>query len=265
IHAASLLEIEQLERMKHRRVNNIAWQQQSFQKCLNEKHVKWKAHDRAFRLKLKRDLTIPLATARGIRFLKTSDTNDDISKFSKTLSPDDIDDTILIERLAKSNSANPKILNTGSKSVQMSNTATPMFSSTPHTNLKGRFANSQSAGVIPRNKRLPSISTTTRTLLPNRLKLSKHRNKASRFENLSGTDQTEDDIDFGTLLMRILNHIAATPDLKQRLDHPVIRAIRARDRKTARTQDERFSHLMQTLATATTEDANNNADSDSDN
>lgn len=70
IQTASHVELEEMEKMKYRRINTIQWQQQSFQRTLNERHKRWRVYDRAFRLKLKRELGTDLATALRLRTIQ---------------------------------------------------------------------------------------------------------------------------------------------------------------------------------------------------
>jgi hypothetical protein len=70
LQAAANVELEEMEKVKSRRINTLQWQQQTFQKNLTEKHKRWRVHDRAFRLKLKRELGADLATALRIRTIQ---------------------------------------------------------------------------------------------------------------------------------------------------------------------------------------------------
>jgi hypothetical protein len=70
LQAAANVELEEMEKAKSRRINNLQWQQQTFQKNLTDKHKRWRVHDRAFRLKLKRELGADLAAALRIRTIQ---------------------------------------------------------------------------------------------------------------------------------------------------------------------------------------------------
>jgi hypothetical protein len=70
LQAAANVELDEMERAKYRRINNLEWQQQSFQKNLTERHKRWRMYDRAFRLKLKRELGADLAAALRIRTIQ---------------------------------------------------------------------------------------------------------------------------------------------------------------------------------------------------
>ncbi|CAF5097915.1 unnamed protein product, partial [Rotaria socialis] len=52
---------------KFRRINNLDWQQQTFQRTITERHKRWRVYDRAFRIKLKRELGADLAAALRLR------------------------------------------------------------------------------------------------------------------------------------------------------------------------------------------------------
>jgi len=67
LQSATNVELDEMEKAKFRRMNNLNWQQQSFQKTLNERHKRWRMYDRAFRLKLKRELGADLAAALRLR------------------------------------------------------------------------------------------------------------------------------------------------------------------------------------------------------
>lgn len=70
IQTAANVELDEMEKTKFRRINTIEWQQQSFQRTLNERHKRWRVYDRAFRLKLKRELGADLATALRLRTIQ---------------------------------------------------------------------------------------------------------------------------------------------------------------------------------------------------
>ena len=70
LQAAANVELDEMEKNKYRRINNLEWQQQSFQKTLTERHKRWRMYDRAFRLKLKRELGSDLAAALRLRTLQ---------------------------------------------------------------------------------------------------------------------------------------------------------------------------------------------------
>jgi hypothetical protein len=70
LQIAAKVELDEMEKANVRRLNNLQWQQQSFQKTLNERHKRWRMYDRAFRLKLKRELGADLATALRLRTIQ---------------------------------------------------------------------------------------------------------------------------------------------------------------------------------------------------
>lgn len=70
IQTAANVELDEMEKSKYRRINTIEWQQQSFQRALNERHKRWRVYDRAFRLKLKRELGADLAAALRLRTIQ---------------------------------------------------------------------------------------------------------------------------------------------------------------------------------------------------
>jgi hypothetical protein len=70
LKAAGNVELDELEKARIRRVNTLQWQEQSFQRALTEKHKRWRMYDRAFRLKLKRELGPDLATALRLRTIQ---------------------------------------------------------------------------------------------------------------------------------------------------------------------------------------------------
>ena len=81
-------------------------------------------------------------------------------------------------------------------------------------------------------------------------KLAAKRPRTSRFhqENRRDTDPDIDSkTDFGSVLLRILSDIAATPDLD---DDFVIRkrALEARERRLIRRKDDRYYNLIDQLA-----------------
>lgn len=82
------------------------------------------------------------------------------------------------------------------------------------------------------------------------MKLSARRPRTSRFASQTRRD-TEPLLglknDFGSVLLRILSNIAATPDLD---DEFTIRkrALEARERRLIQTRDNRYFNLVQTLA-----------------
>lgn len=67
LQAAANVELDEMEKTKFRRINNLEWQQQTFQKTITERHKRWRMYDRAFRLKLKRELGADLAAALRLR------------------------------------------------------------------------------------------------------------------------------------------------------------------------------------------------------
>ncbi len=67
LQIAAKVELDEMEKANVRRLNNLQWQQQSFQKTLTERHKRWRMYDRAFRLKLKRELGADLAAALRLR------------------------------------------------------------------------------------------------------------------------------------------------------------------------------------------------------
>lgn len=70
LQTAANVELDQMEKTKYRRINTIEWQQQSFQRTLNERHKRWRVYDRAFRLKLKRELGADLSAALRLRTIQ---------------------------------------------------------------------------------------------------------------------------------------------------------------------------------------------------
>jgi len=70
LQIAAKVELDEMEKANVRRLNNLQWQQQSFQKTLTERHKRWRMYDRAFRLKLKRELGADLATALRLRTIQ---------------------------------------------------------------------------------------------------------------------------------------------------------------------------------------------------
>jgi len=81
-------------------------------------------------------------------------------------------------------------------------------------------------------------------------RLSPHRPRTSRFDSLSRRD-TDASVghrdDFGSVLVRILSNIAATPDLDD--DFTIRkRALEARERRIILTKDDRYYNLVKQLA-----------------
>lgn len=70
LQSAANIQLDEMEKTKFRRINNLEWQQQTFQKTLTERHKRWRMYDRAFRLKLKRELGADLAAALRLRTIK---------------------------------------------------------------------------------------------------------------------------------------------------------------------------------------------------
>jgi hypothetical protein len=70
LQAAANIELDQMEKAKCRRINNLEWQEQTFQRTLTERHKRWRMYDRAFRLKLKRELGADFATALRLRTIQ---------------------------------------------------------------------------------------------------------------------------------------------------------------------------------------------------
>lgn len=70
LQSAANIELDEMEKAKFRRMNNLDWQQQTFQRTLTEKHKRWRMYDRAFRLKLKRELGADLSAALRLRTIK---------------------------------------------------------------------------------------------------------------------------------------------------------------------------------------------------
>lgn len=94
------------------------------------------------------------------------------------------------------------------------------------------------------------ISQTGTGLVREAPKLPLRRARTSRFDSKSRRD-TDPSIglqnDFGSVLLRILSNIAATPDLDD--DFTIRkRALEARERRLIRTQDERYFNLVKHLA-----------------
>ena len=82
------------------------------------------------------------------------------------------------------------------------------------------------------------------------LKVSPRRARTSRFHSTARRD-TDPSIglqnDFGSVLLRILSNIAATPDLDD--DFTIRkRALEARERRLIQTKDDRYFNLMKQLA-----------------
>ena len=122
LRAAANVELDQMEKTKFHRINNIEWQQQTFERTTNERHKRWRMYDRAFRLKLKRELGAGLAAALRLRAQideeqklmleqqliekSLATQKKDATKNQLEHQSETIPDTI-IEQVAKSNSAYP--------------------------------------------------------------------------------------------------------------------------------------------------------------
>ena len=122
LRAAASIEIDEMEKAKFRRLNSLEWQQQTFQRTINERHKRWRMHDRAFRLKLKRELGADLAAALRLRtqmdegqkqiyeqqLIEQSLANQkrDIKR-EESSDQSDTDPDAIIAHVAKSNSAHP--------------------------------------------------------------------------------------------------------------------------------------------------------------
>lgn len=122
IQAASTVALDEMEKTKYRRINNIEWQQHIFQKTLTERHKRWRMNDRAFRIKLKRELGPDLATALRRRAIHEEEQKQLLEKrlieeslkkerkFSASTNNDDPSNRVqqlAIEKLKKAASAHP--------------------------------------------------------------------------------------------------------------------------------------------------------------
>lgn len=80
-------------------------------------------------------------------------------------------------------------------------------------------------------------------LLPQRPRTSRFHNENRRDSDANAGQQS----DFGSVLLRILSNIAATPDLDD--DFTIRkRALEARERRLIRTRDDRYYKLVEQLA-----------------
>ncbi|CAF0848863.1 unnamed protein product [Rotaria sordida] len=257
LQAAANVELEDMEKTKARRINNLEWQQQTFQRTMNERHKRWRMYDRAFRLKLKRELGTDLAAALRIRTKQ-----DEEQKFlfeqqliEKTIAnqkTDDIDKdienesdrtpSVIIENVAKSTSAHPK----------------------SHQDKVSVKKGSKSAVDARRGQSAKTKVSHSTSIANNTPKLSPRRPRTSRFDketqrNSSPTLGLEND--FGSVLFRILSNIAATPDLDD--DYTIKkRALEARERRLTLTKDDRYFNLVKELAPQKLPDEQDSSDSD---
>ncbi|CAF1585188.1 unnamed protein product [Rotaria magnacalcarata] len=243
LQAAANIELDSMEKTKFRRINNLDWQQQTFQRTITERHKRWKIYDRAFRIKLKRELGADLAAALRLRtqeeeekkylyeqeFIEKACGNrkQDESN-SDTETESDRSPSVFIEHVAKSNSAHPKSFQPKVPTINVSKSAVA----------KRR---GQSAGT--------KVSHST-SITNEKRKPSPRRPRTSRFDK-----EVQDDKDpvsgladdFGSVLFRILSNIAATPDLDD--DFTIKkRALEARERRLILTQDDRYFNLVKALA-----------------
>jgi hypothetical protein len=121
LQAAANVELDEMEKSKFRRINNLEWQQQTFQKTMTERHKRWRVYDRAFRLKLKRELGADLSAALRLRAIQDEEEKlmfeqklieqsfpkqkkDQVKNDEKQL---EASTDVVIENALKSNSAHP--------------------------------------------------------------------------------------------------------------------------------------------------------------
>jgi hypothetical protein len=122
LQTAANIELDEMEKAKCRRLNNLDWQQQSFQKTITERHKRWRVYDRAFRLKLKRELGADLAAALRLRTIQEEEEKYLFEQqlieqsFAKQKKNDkeqrvELNPSVAIEHVSKSNSAHPSKVN----------------------------------------------------------------------------------------------------------------------------------------------------------
>ena len=123
LQTASNIAMDEMEKTKYRRINSLDWQQQTFQRVINERHKRWRMYDRAFRLKMKRELGPDLATALRLRtaheeeqkFLleqKLIERSFSLDRKESLRSRDDGAEPnaqVLIDQVSKANSAHPSL------------------------------------------------------------------------------------------------------------------------------------------------------------
>ncbi|CAF2447572.1 unnamed protein product [Rotaria sp. Silwood2] len=242
LQAAANVELDEMEKTKYRRINNLEWQQQTFQKTINERHKRWRMYDRAFRLKLKRELGADLAAALRLRtkqdeeqkFIfeqkliekaianqKTDGMKRDVEQESERTT------SVIIEHIAKSNSAHPKSYQ---EKVPLKN-------------------GSKSAVDTRRGQSATTKVSHSTSVVTDASKLSPRRPRTSRFDKEIQRDTSPNlgrEHDFGSVLFRILSNIAATPELDD--DFTIKkRALEARERRLILTQDDRYFNLVKEL------------------
>ncbi|CAF0781452.1 unnamed protein product [Rotaria sp. Silwood1] len=242
LQAAANVELDEMEKTKYRRINNLEWQQQTFQKTINERHKRWRMYDRAFRLKLKRELGADLAAALRLRtkqdeeqkflfeqqLIEKAIANQKIDEIKKDIEKQTERSTsVIIEHVAKSNSANPKSYQ---DKVSIKNDS--------KSAVNGR------RGQSATTKMSHSTSIVTDTT-----KLSPRRPRTSRFDKEFQQDTNPTlglENNFGSVLFRILSNISATPDLDD--DFTIKkRALEARERRFILTKDDRYFNLVKEL------------------
>jgi hypothetical protein len=229
LQTAAKVELDEMEKANVRRLNNLKWQQQSFQRTLTERHKRWRMHDRAFRLKLKRELGTDLATALRLRTI-----HDEEQKylFEQKLVNQKKDDEIKAIATDKNLSKSVSIQPSKSLSIKEPNPTKSQFAI---------HARRVQSAATPVSRATPVVT--------NPAKLSARRPRTSRFD--AHTERDTDAFmglkdDFGSVLLRILSNIAATPDLDD--DFTIRkRALEARERRLILTKDDRYFNLIKQL------------------
>lgn len=112
LQAAANIALDDMEKIKFRRMNNLDWQQQTFQRAVTERHKRWRVYDRAFRLKLKRELGADLAAALRLRTIQEEEEKFFLEQklIEQSLPSEhksEINPQVLIDRVTKANSAHP--------------------------------------------------------------------------------------------------------------------------------------------------------------
>jgi hypothetical protein len=225
-----------MERANFRRLNTLQWQQQSFQRTLTERHKRWRVYDRAFRLKLKRELGTDLAAALRLRTIQ-----DEEEKF------------LLEQKLIDQSLDYPKKVDE-KKPVAAQKRNSKSVSAQPKKSLSLKEPSTTKSQFAINARRVQSaatpVSRATSVSAADAAKLTTRRPRTSRFDahTQRGTDAfmgLKDD--FGSVLLRILSNIAATPDLDD--DYTIRkRALEARERRHILTKDDRYYNLVKQLA-----------------
>ena len=121
LQAASNIAMDEMEKTKYRRINSLDWQQQTFQRTITERHKRWRMYDRAFRLKMKRELGPDLATTLRLRtereeeekflleqkLIEQSFTKNQKESLRQRDDASDTNAQIIIDKVTKANSAHP--------------------------------------------------------------------------------------------------------------------------------------------------------------